>query len=100
MKAYYSRPENKNGEKEPLWKHLIKTKALASEFSAAFGEESAGEWLGTFHDAGKASDMFQKVLEHKEHNVNHAAAGACLLRGYKLLALRGPRARWNVLHTL
>lgn len=86
MKAYYARTENKNGKKEPLWKHLVKTKALASEFSAAFGEENTGEWLGAFHDAGKASELFQDVLEHKEHNVNHAAAGACLLNKYKLLA--------------
>ena len=81
MQAFYSRPENKKGEKEPLWEHLIKTKKLASKFAGAFGEEAAGEWLGMFHDAGKASELFQKVLEHKEHHVNHAAAGACLERG-------------------
>jgi CRISPR-associated helicase Cas3 len=72
MQAFYSRPENKKGEKEPLWEHLIKTKKLASEFAGAF--------------AGKASELFQKVLRHEEHNVNHAAAGACLLGGYRLLA--------------
>ena len=86
MQEFYSRPENKQGKKEPLWEHLIKTKKLASEFAGAFGEDTAGEWLGTFHDAGKASELFQKVLRHEEHNVNHAAAGACLLGGYRLLA--------------
>ena len=50
MQAFYSRPENKQGKKEPLWEHLIKTKKLASKFAGAFGEELAGEWLGTFHD--------------------------------------------------
>ncbi|WP_294472111.1 CRISPR-associated helicase Cas3' [uncultured Ruminococcus sp.] len=86
MNAYYARSENSRGEKEELWKHLIKTGDLAADFAAAFGEEIAGEWLGIFHDAGKASELFQEVLEHHEHNVNHAAAGASILGGYKILS--------------
>ena len=86
METYYSRPENKQGEKEELWQHIIKTKELASKFAGDFGEDAAGEWLGIFHDAGKASEMFQGVLKHCEHNVNHAAAGAYLIMGYKLLS--------------
>lgn len=86
MKAYYAHSENGKGEKEELYKHLTKTANLAKGYAANFGEEVAGNWLGTFHDAGKASDLFQGVLDQSEHNVNHAAAGACMLNGYKLLA--------------
>lgn len=82
MKQFYAHSENQNGEKEPLWKHLKKTAELAESYAKHFGEGCAGKWLGIFHDAGKASDMFQGVLEKSEHNVNHAAAGACLLNRY------------------
>lgn len=86
MKEYYAHSENKNGEKETLEKHLIETAGLVKDYAGSFGEESAGEWLGLFHDAGKASALFQGVLEKNEYNVNHAAAGACLLNSYKLLS--------------
>lgn len=79
MNDYYAHSENKRGVKEPLSLHLRKTAQLTMKYASAFGEEKAGEWLGSFHDAGKASEMFQGVLEKKEHNVNHAAAGAALL---------------------
>ena len=77
--TYYSRSENSRGEKELLSDHLKKTAALAGEFASAFGEETAGEWCGIFHDAGKASAAFQNVLNHTEHRVNHEACGAFML---------------------
>lgn len=86
MKEYYAHSENKSGEKETLQKHLTKTAELAEGYAANFDEGLAGKWLGVFHDAGKASELFQGVLEKKEHNVNHAAAGACFLHSYKQLA--------------
>lgn len=86
MKEYYAHSENANGEKETLEKHLSKTAKLAEGYASSFDEGIAGKWLGIFHDAGKASALFQGVLEKKEYNVNHAAAGACLLSIYKLLA--------------
>lgn len=86
MQEFYSRPENSDGEKEPLWKHLVKTSKLCEEYAAQFGEGIAGRWLGIFHDAGKASEKFQAVLEKQEHYINHAAAGAYFLRGYKQIS--------------
>ncbi|MBR1422958.1 MAG: CRISPR-associated endonuclease Cas3'' [Ruminococcus sp.] len=86
MKEYYAHSENSSGKKEPLSDHLAKTAALAKGFADCFGEGSAGRWMGVFHDAGKASDLFQSVLDGREHNVNHAAAGAYFLKGYKQLA--------------
>jgi len=79
MDTFYAHSENVRGEKEILEAHLKKTSELAGRYAAAFGEEKAGDWLGWFHDAGKASELFQGVLCKKEHNVNHAAAGAALL---------------------
>lgn len=86
MKQYYAHSENINGKKEPLWEHLKKTAELAEGYAEHFGEGCAGKWLGIFHDAGKASEMFQGVLEKREHNVNHAAAGAFLLNRHKQLS--------------
>ena len=56
--------------------------------------------MGIFHDAGKASRMFQGVLENKEHNVNHAAAGAFFLKGYKIISrviyAHHDGLKWNI----
>ena len=87
MDDFYAHSENSLGEKEPLPVHLKKTAALSKRFADAFGESEAGNWLGWFHDAGKASKMFQGVLQKKEHNVNHAAAGAFLLMINKCMPL-------------
>lgn len=76
MAVYYSRSENKNGQKEALTDHLELTSYLAGEFARVFGEQNAGAWCGLYHDAGKASKLFQDVLEGREHRVNHEAAGA------------------------
>lgn len=77
---YYAHSANSLGQKEPLEEHLRKTAELAEMFAKAFGEGNAGKIMGWYHDIGKASDLFQGVLNHKEHNVNHAAAGAYILR--------------------
>ena len=79
MELYFAHSENANGIKEPLPEHLKITAELASRYASSFGEEHAGAWLGWFHDAGKASALFQGVLKGTEHNVNHAAAGAFLM---------------------
>lgn len=86
MEIFYAHSENKNGEKELLWKHFEKTVELSERFADQFDEGCVEKWLGSFHDTGKASTLFQGVLEKREHNVNHASAGACLLNGYKQLS--------------
>ncbi len=86
--TYYSRSENRFGEKELLKVHLKKTAALARQFAESFGEGDCGELLGLFHDAGKASERFQGVLKGCEHGINHEACGAFFLwqSNHKLLA--------------
>lgn len=83
---YYAHSANASGEWEPLEVHLRKTASLAENFADAFGEGTAGKWLGLFHDIGKASPLFQEVLYHREHRINHWAAGAALLRNHRLLS--------------
>lgn len=76
---FYSRSENDSGEKEELFRHLNKTAALAEEYADAFGEADAGRLCGLVHDAGKASELFQKVLSGAAGGVNHESAGAVIL---------------------
>ncbi|MBR2085846.1 MAG: CRISPR-associated helicase Cas3', partial [Oscillospiraceae bacterium] len=71
--------KNDEGQSEPLAIHLSKTAQLAEQYADAFHEGVAGAWAGWFHDAGKASALFQDVLRGTEHRVNHAAAGAAML---------------------
>lgn len=86
---YYSRSENDLGEKELLSYHLKRTSQLCGEFANDFGCKEAGELLGGFHDLGKATAEFQKVLEHKNHeSVNHCAAGALFINNNKKTLLR------------
>lgn len=82
MEEYYAHTENADGEWEKLELHLKKTAKLTKGYADAFGEENAGYWLGILHDAGKASILFQGVLNGKEHNVDHATAGAAII--YKM----------------
>lgn len=84
---YYSRSENDKGEKEELKVHLEKVRSLCSQFADEFDEGIAGEWLGVLHDAGKASESFQNVLNGTEQHMNHEGAGAALLyQGSEFLA--------------
>lgn len=76
---YYARSENYNGEKEALSDHLELTSYLAGEFAQIFNERAAGEWCGLYHDAGKASKLFQNVLTGEEHGINHESAGAYII---------------------
>lgn len=76
LPVFYSRSENSNGERELLSVHLNKTADLAEQFANVFGEGNVGRWCGLFHDLGKASYLFQQVLNKEEHNVMHESAGA------------------------
>ena len=76
---FFSRSENKSGEKELLYVHLKKTSYLAGLFADQFGEAEAGRLCGILHDAGKASELFQRVLDGTASGVNHESAGALLL---------------------
>lgn len=76
---FFSRSENEKGEREHLYIHLRKTAELAGKYAEAFGEADAGNLCGLLHDAGKASALFQQVLDGTASGVNHESAGALLL---------------------
>lgn len=88
MGEFYAHSANSCGEWETLECHLGKTAELSEKYAEVFGEGTAGKWLGIFHDAGKASDLFQGVLKGEQHNVDHAAAGACMLYSLNRLLAR------------
>ena len=59
MKEYYARSANSDDAWEPLPVHLEKTAKLASQYASAFGEETAGAYLGWYYDAGKLLNCFK-----------------------------------------
>lgn len=75
-KAYYARSENERHEKETVQHHLKRTAELCANFLSVLSYEDFGRALGTFHDIGKYSDLFQEVLLHLKTHVNHAYPGA------------------------
>lgn len=79
MIPFLAHTQNEKQHSEPLIEHLQKTSVLSGKYAESFGEQNAGNWMGLFHDAGKASILFQEMLSGKEHHINHAAAGAALL---------------------
>lgn len=76
---YYARSKNENGEKETVKHHLKRTSKLCAEYTEQFTSKEIGECMGLLHDFGKYSERFQNVLDGKEHNVDHAFAGAAFL---------------------
>lgn len=61
---------------QTLVEHANEVARLASSFTARFGMGSWGYALGILHDAGKASEAFQRRLRGSRARVDHATAGA------------------------
>lgn len=78
----YARSANAEGEKETLEHHLRRASELCGEFLKPVGMEEAGKAIGILHDFGKSGERFPKVLNGKEHRVNHAAPGAAVVKDY------------------
>ena len=75
-KTYYAGHKNQNGEWQSLKDHLIGTAKLAEKFGQDIGYPDLAYFCGLYHDLGKYSDDFQKVLEKTKHGVDHTSAGA------------------------
>lgn len=73
---YYARSENSKGEKETVSFHLQRVSELASAYAKAFFCEQEGKVAGLYHDFGKYSDDFQRVLRKEIKGINHAIPGA------------------------
>jgi len=86
MKLYYA--HSKEGKPIDEWhlleEHLKGTAELAKSFAGEFGSGEWGYLAGLWHDLGKYSDAFQKMLlasvdahiETKSGRVDHSTAGA------------------------
>ncbi len=61
---------------QALDEHLREVGRLASGFASRFGMGEWGHVMGILHDAGKASDAFQRRLMGDPQKVDHATAGA------------------------
>ena len=80
MKAYYAHStesENKD-DWQPLEEHLGNVSDRARIFASYFGAGKWGELCGLWHDAGKATDAFQRRLEGEPIRVDHSTFGAGL----------------------
>jgi CRISPR-associated endonuclease/helicase Cas3 len=75
--AHSTDSKNKD-EWQPLEIHLWNVAKMARIFADNFGAGNWGELLGLLHDAGKASDAFQRRLEGLPVRVDHSTYGARL----------------------
>lgn len=77
--AYYAK--SKTGAHAAITnkEHLSRVSELAAQFGAATGQSREAELAGLFHDFGKYSARFQRVLTGEEHGIDHAFAGAAAL---------------------
>ena len=81
--AHTPPPDDPDGEWHLLSEHLLAVANMASEHAAAFGAASIAWWAGILHDAGKASEEFQRYLrlcheqpDRTRKTVDHKGAGA------------------------
>lgn len=78
-KEYFAHSESNGGIKEPVIDHLLAVATLCEGFAASWECGLEGRAAGLFHDLGKYSELFQKVLRREEFHVDHASPGAFAL---------------------
>jgi CRISPR-associated endonuclease/helicase Cas3 len=59
---YIAHIRKKDGEKQPLIKHLLETSEFCAGFAKKIGLEQTGRCVGVYHDFGKYSRAFQSYL--------------------------------------
>lgn len=74
----HSLPEKPIEAWQPLEDHLKNVAGMAGGFAAAFKAETWGHCAGILHDAGKATNAFQRRLEGNPGRVDHSTFGARL----------------------
>ena len=80
MKVYYAHSTGTTSKEDwqRLDTHLRNVSHLARIFASVFGAGKWGELSGLLHDAGKATDKFQRRLEGQSIRVDHSTFGARL----------------------
>lgn len=81
--TYYAKSPRQDGTQETVREHLQAVKAIAQTYGRSFDAEIAAGLCGLFHDFGKYSSAFQKVLQGTEEGVDHAVSGAAFLYHYQ-----------------
>ena len=80
MCPYYAHSTESDDKQcwQPLEEHLNNVSDLAERFAKVFGAEKWGALGGLLHDAGKATEAFQRRLEGQSIRVDHSTFGARL----------------------
>lgn len=74
---YLAHKNQENGEEQFLIEHLQNVSEKAGRFANDFGEKSAGQLVGLYHDVGKYSEEFQAYIRQGGgRKVDHSTAGA------------------------
>ena len=76
---YYAKSSQKDGTGETVREHLQAVETLARIYGKAFDAEIPADLCGLFHDFGKYSAAFQRVLQGTQTGVDHAIGGAAFL---------------------
>lgn len=77
--AYYAKSVLDNGRQPTVAEHLRAVMALAEAFGTDVGMRDEARLAAAFHDFGKYSEDFQKVIRGEKTGVDHAIAGAAAL---------------------
>lgn len=81
--TYYAKSSQPDGAQETVRQHLQCVEILAQTYGRTFGAEIPAGLCGLFHDFGKYSAAFQKVLQGTQAGVDHAIGGAAFLYGFQ-----------------
>lgn len=77
--VYYAKSKLANGKQPTVKEHLDKVAQYAALYGRSLGMEAEAAIAGQFHDFGKYSEAFAKVLTRERQNVDHAFCGTTLL---------------------
>ena len=81
--TYYAKSSQPDGAQETVRQHLQCVEILAQTYGRTFGAEIPAGLCGLFHDFGKYSAAFQKVLQGTQAGIDHAIGGAAFLYGFQ-----------------
>ena len=76
---YFAKSVLASGSQPTVQEHLEKVSSLASRFGEDLSMKEEAALAGLFHDFGKYSLQFQRVLSGDAFHVDHALPGAVFL---------------------